>query len=360
MSPEDADPQTRAFGIRVWSMCLATQELYCVYIGIRLRLYEALASPATCQELARRAGIAHRYAWEWLEQQAAAGIIRVDDVLRPPHERVYTLPAPHREVLLLSDSPWSRAAGVLPLGGVALALPRLLEAYRSGAGVADAEFGEDWRESHGGANRALFLRFLPGWIRSAAPGIDERLRREGGRVADVACGAGWAAIALARAYPALRVDGFDIDRASIVEARSNAESAGVADRVVFEVRDARDPRQRGAYDLVCLFDALHEMPRPVEVLAACRELRADGGDVLVLDARVADAFIAPANEVERFQYTTSVLHCLPAALSQPSSEPTGTVLRVGTVRDLARRAGFADVVRLAVDDRFHHLYRLDG
>jgi SAM-dependent methyltransferase len=165
---------------------------------------------------------------------------------------------------------------------------------------------------------------------------------------------------LARAYPNARVHGFDIDAESIAEALRKAERAEVSDRVGFEVRDAADPTLRGSYDLVCLFDALHEMARPVEVLRTCRSLRAPGGSVLVMDARVADRFMAPASEVERFQYGTSILHCLPACLAEQPSAATGTVMRVGTLRAYAEAAGFDDVEVLLVEDRFHRLYRLVG
>ncbi|MDP9106070.1 MAG: class I SAM-dependent methyltransferase, partial [Candidatus Eremiobacteraeota bacterium] len=169
-----------------------------------------------------------------------------------------------------------------------------------------------------------------------------------------------ASIALARAYPALRVDGFDIDAESIAQARDNAAEAGVADRTSFEVRDAAGVRAAGAYDVVCLFDVLHELPQPVEMLRASRALRAPGGSVLVMDAKVADAFTAPADEVERFQYTTSVLHCLPASLAEQPSAATGTVMRPSTVRAYAGAAGFSGVEVLPIAERFHRLYRLTG
>jgi hypothetical protein len=127
------------------------------------------------------------------------------------------------------------------------------------------------------------------------------------------------------------------------------------------VRDGADPALPGGYDLVCVLDSLHEMSHPVDVLRSCRALRAERGCVLVMDAKVAPAFQAPADEVERFQYATSVLHCLPVALVDRPSSGTGTVLRVGTVRKLAREAGFSGIdVLPAPEDRFHNFYRLVG
>ncbi|MFC4014162.1 methyltransferase domain-containing protein [Nonomuraea purpurea] len=349
----------RALNLRLFMAMLHTQELLAGYLGVRLGLYSALAEcPATAEELARRAGIGARYAREWLEQQAVAGFLDVSDEAEASL-RVYTLPADHAEVLLASDSPLSMVSlTMLPLGGVAAALPGLLEAYRTGAGLGDDAYGQDWREGHSGANRALFMHALPGWFRSALPDVSARLRGGPSRVADLGCGAGWAAIAIARAYPWAQVDGFDLDKETIAAAGANAEGAGVADRVVFRAQDAA--HADGEYDLVCLFDTLHEMTRPVEVLRACRALRAEEGEVLVLDAKVAPHFTAPADEIERFQYATSVLHCLPVSQLGPGQGGPGTVLRPEAVRDLAVAAGFADAVEVPIGDRFHRMYRLTG
>jgi SAM-dependent methyltransferase len=341
---------------------LAAQELLTVYLGVRLGLYAQLAQhgPATPVLLAERAGVAPRYAREWLEQQAVAGLLEVAEDAPAGGERVFRLPPGHAEVLLESDSPRSMVAlTTLPIGGIARALPALLAAYRSGEGVPDAAFGEDWRDGHSGANRALFAHMLPTWVRTALPRAHAALAA-GGRAVDVACGAGHAAVALARAYPVARVHALDVDAATVVLARRNAAEAAVADRVSFEVRDAADPALEGDYDLVCLFDALHELGRPVPVLRACRRLRRAGGDALVMDAKVAPAFVAPGDEVERFQYATSVLHCLPACLASQPSAGTGTVMRVERVRAYAREAGFGDARVLPIADRFHRFYQLVG
>jgi len=350
--------QAQALSIRLWLGCLATQEMLCNYIGIRLGLYRALAeAPATAEQLARRAGIAPRYAQEWLEQQAVSGLIKVETPASP-EDRVFSLPQAHREVLLECDSPFSRVAGIVPLGAVASALPELLGAYRSGGGLTDAAYGPDWRFGHGGSNRALFEQSIAGWVRGALPDIHARMVGEGACVADIACGAGWAAIALARAYPALRVDGFEISADMVADASVNALQAGLAERVRFHLQDCCQPGIGGRYDLVCLFDTLHEAPRPVDLLRNCRAICAAGGCVLVMDANVADEFTAPANEIERFQYTTSILHCLPVCLAEQPSAGTGTVMRPSQMRRYAQEAGFSGFEILRIDERFHRFYRL--
>jgi 2-polyprenyl-3-methyl-5-hydroxy-6-metoxy-1,4-benzoquinol methylase len=239
-------------------------------------------------------------------------------------------------------------------------LPRLLEAFRTGEGVAYAEYGPDFRGGQAGLNQPVFLHALPGWVRTCLPTLDARLSADGGRIADVACGGGWSSIALAGAYPKVRVDGFDLDPASVADARANAEAAGLADRVTFEVRDAADPALCARYDLVCVFDSLHDMAQPVDVLRACRGLRAEGGTVLLLEPNAGHAFTAPAGEVERFLYAVSVLHCLPVGLSTQPSAATGTVMRPATLRAYAREAGFADVEILPVQHQFHRLYQAVG
>jgi 2-polyprenyl-3-methyl-5-hydroxy-6-metoxy-1,4-benzoquinol methylase len=191
------------------------------------------------------------------------------------------------------------------------------------------------------------------------PDLDARLQSDPpARVADVGCGVGWSTIALARAFPKARVEGIDLDEASIADARRHADEAGMADVVTFQLRDAADPATRGAYDLACIFEALHDTPRPAEVLGALREMLRDDGSVLIADERVADSFTAPGDEIERMMYGWSITHCLPAAMVDQPADPTGTVLRESTVRELADEAGFGALDVLPIDNDFFRFYRL--
>jgi hypothetical protein len=163
---------------------------------------------------------------------------------------------------------------------------------------------------------------------------------------------------MARAYPNVHVDGYDLDEASIELARANAAATEVADRVSFHVRDAGDPELAGSYQLVTVFEALHDMSQPVEALRALRGLVADDGAVIVMDERVADTFTAPGDEVERLMYTYSVLCCLPVGLADTPSAGTGTVMRADTMRRYASEAGFADVEVLPIEHEVFRFYRL--
>src|SRR5262249_56668139 len=153
------------------------------------------------------------------------------------------------------------------------------------------------------------------WL-PAIPDVHARLSADPpARVADVACGAGWSSIGIARAYPKVRVDGFDLDEASVTLARANVMEVGLADRVDIAVRDAGDPALAGRYDLVTIFEALHDMSQPVEVLRRVRGLLVEGGAVIVADERVAESFTAPGHSIERLLYGFSGFRCLPAALA---------------------------------------------
>jgi 2-polyprenyl-3-methyl-5-hydroxy-6-metoxy-1,4-benzoquinol methylase len=345
---------------RLTEAALSTMELCCVYVGDRLGLYRALRSglPTTAAELAVAADIDPRYAREWLEQQAVAGILEVDSAADPEAQR-YSLPAEHAEVLLDRDSLNWFAPVVQLVVGITRPLPALLEAFRSGGGISWSAFGADPREGQAGQNRPAFLKLLGTEWLPAIPDIHARLAGDPpARIADVACGAAWSSIAMARAYPKVRVDGFDSDEASVALARANVAEAGLAGRVTISTRDAGDPALVGRYDLVTIFEALHDMSRPVEALRTVRGLLAEGGAVLVMDERVAETFTAPGDAIERMMYGFSVLCCLPTGLAEQPSAGTGTVMRPATLRRYALEAGFGDVEILPIANDLFRFYRL--
>jgi 2-polyprenyl-3-methyl-5-hydroxy-6-metoxy-1,4-benzoquinol methylase len=177
-------------------------------------------------------------------------------------------------------------------------------------------------------------------------------------VADLGCGTGNSSIAMAKAYPLVRVDGIDLDVASIEVARAKAHDAGLDDRLKFEVRDAADPELAGTYDLVTAFEVIHDASDPVGALRAMRRLCAPGGAVLVVDERVAEEFTAPGDDIERMMYGFSAVHCLAAAMGDPKSAMTGTVMRPSTLRRYAKEAGYDRVEILPIENEVWRFYRL--
>jgi 2-polyprenyl-3-methyl-5-hydroxy-6-metoxy-1,4-benzoquinol methylase len=346
---------------RLFRSAIGMTELLTVYLGERLGLYRALAgnTALTPAELAARTGTHERYAREWLEQQAAAGILDVEDPSAEPGARRYRLPAAHAEVLLDGDSLYYLAPMARLLAGVARPLPALLEAFRSGHGVPYHEYGPDTREGIAELNRPMFMHLLGTRWLPAMPDVHARLQADPpARIADLGCGTGWSSIAMARTYPTARVDGYDLDGPSIGLARRNAESEGLADRVTFHVRDASDPALAGQYDLVTAFECVHDMGRPVEALQTMRRLAGEGGTVFIADERVAETFTAPGDDLEQLNYGFSVLHCLPAGLADTPSAGTGTVMRPDTLRRYAAQAGFRDVQVVPIQHDLWRFYRL--
>ena len=346
---------------RLFEAALGALDLLAVYLGDRLGLYRALAEagPLTSAGLAAAAGIHERYAREWLEQQAATGILDVDDVEKSELERLYALPEGHDEALLDETS----LNYVAPFGrlipAAALPLDRLLLAFRSGEGVPYEAYGTDLYEGQEAFTRPMFTHLLGSEWLPAVADVHERLMADPpARIADVACGCGWSTIGMAQAYPKVQADGIDLDTASVEKARRNLGGTGVEDRVTFYERDAADPAMAGKYDLVTIFEALHDMSRPVDVLRSLRGMLADGGAVIVGDERTEDSFQAPASELERLYYGFSVLHCLPVGMVGDDPAGTGTVMRTDTVRRYADQAGFGSFEVLPIENDFWRFYRL--
>lgn len=358
--PEIDSSAVGAFADRIAMATVAGLELVTIELGKRLGLYQALAAGAgTVAELADRSRVDHRYCREWLEQQATAGILTVD--VEPeegdPASRVFGLPAAHAVALLDPDS----LAFVAPLTafpvGAAGMIDQLVAAYRTGGGIAFADYGEWIRTAQEEINRPQFLNLLATEWFPAMPDVVRRLQTGPSRVADIGCGGGWSSIAIATGYPQATVFGFDTDEASIEAARRNAADAGVAGRTQFSTADA--VTGGGSYDLVCCFEALHDMSDPVGALAAMRRMAGDDGAVLVVDERTADALTAnDPDPVQRLLYAVSVLHCLPVGRNEQPSAATGAVMRTATLEHYAAEAGFGSVEVLPVDHESFRLYRL--
>jgi len=359
----DAVAARDALAERLFQATLATWDIVTIHLGHRLGMYRALgeAGSATSSELAAAAGLNERYVREWLEQQAVAGILTCENPSAAAGDRRFALPPGHAAVLVDRDNP----AFLAPLAQITVGslhpLERLLGAFRTGEGVPYADYGVDLRAGQAAVNRNLFLQELGNEYLPTIPDLHaRRLADPPARVADIGCGVGWSCVGVALAYPNVLVDGFDLDEASVAEAQEVLRDAGVADRVDVQLRDAAAPGLEGRYDLVTAFECIHDMSDPVGALRTMRRLAGEGGTVLVMDERVADAFDPKAGDVERYMYGFSVLHCLPVGLEAQPSAATGTVMRSDTLRGYAREAGFQEIEILPIEQPFFTFYRLIG
>ncbi|MBL8126217.1 MAG: methyltransferase domain-containing protein [Chloroflexia bacterium] len=355
MSPE-------ALAEHIGQAVLGGLEALCIALGDQLGLYAALQQigPATPAHLAAYAGADPRYIREWLEQQAMATILTCENPEATPEERRFALPEGYGAVLTEPESLSGMAPLAQAFAGVVAPFPQLLAAFRTGAGVPYADYGEHMHIGQARANRASFTHLLAQeWI-AAMPDIAARLQGDPpARVADIGVGQGWSSIALARAFPRAHIDGLDLDPASINAAQENAAAAGLTgERVAFHLRDAGDPALAGQYDLALAIECIHDMPRPVEVLQAMRRLVGPGGTVLIVDERVQDTYTPNGDPGERMMYAFSVLHCLPVGLVEQPSAGTGTVMRRDIFRGYAEAAGYTAITELPVEHDTFRFYRL--
>lgn len=342
---------------RMLASASGTFEIFSIFIGDKLGFYSALAkhNGLTPDELAGNTGNHPRYVREWLEQQVVVGIL---EVKKEEVSRFY-IPPWVAEVLVDKESLNYLAPLARLIAGVVRPLEEVIKAYKEGGGVAYSRYGADMREGQAAMNRTMFLQLLGQEWLPAIPDLNKRLASDPpARVAEIGCGAGWASIGIAQNYPQVRVDGFDLDQPSIEMAQANAKEAGVADRVTFEVRDATDPKYQEQYDLVAVFEALHDMSQPVAALQAMRQLVNKNGVVLVVDENVGESFDSEWGQMDSMMYGWSILHCLPVGMSEQPSAATGTVFRSATLRQYAQQAGFRDIAVLPIDNLFFRFYRL--
>ena len=228
-SAETIASQRDAFVERFLQSAAGAFSMFSIYIGDRLGLYRALAEggPATSAELAARTGTHERYIREWLEQQTVAGILEVENENHGSDIRRFSLPPGHVEPLIDCSSLNYMVPLAQLLVGAIRPLPAVLDAYRNGGGVPFDEYGADLREGQAAINYPAFWHQLPHEWLPAIPDVHARLQADPpARVADIGCGYGWSSLGIARGYPKVQVDGFDLDAPSIERARRMPNGTG--------------------------------------------------------------------------------------------------------------------------------------
>ncbi len=313
-----------------------------VVMGDKLGLYRALAGTGglTSSELAERTGTAERYVREWLNAQAAGGFVEYD-----PEEGRYSL-APEQTVALTdSDSPaYLPGFFQIALGSV-IDSPTITEKVRSGDGFGWGEHVHDVHEGcerffRPGYNAHLIAEWLP-----ALDGVVEKLER-GALIADVGCGHGASTLLLAQAFPNSTFVGSDCHDGSIETARERAEAAGLSDRVSFQTELAAAYSGTG-YDLVTMFDCLHDMGDPVGAARHVLSTLKPDGTWMIVEPNAGDRTEDNFNPVGRAYYAFSTLLCTPASLSQEVGLALGAQAGEARIRDVVQNAGFTRFARVA-------------
>jgi ubiquinone/menaquinone biosynthesis C-methylase UbiE len=321
-----------------------------VVIGHRLGLYRALAhGPATDEQFAERTGCHPRYLTEWLRGQAAGGYVSYD-----PATAEFSLTEEQAFCLADPNGPNLPAAFLAGLGYLR-AEPRITEAFRTGGGVGWHEHDEDVFVGCDAFYRPGYVaELVPSWI-PALDGVDAKLTA-GARVADLGCGLGSTSVLLAQAYPRTSVVGSDCHAQSIELARKKAAEAGVSDRVSFEVASAQTFAGSN-YDLVTMFDCLHDMGDPLGAARKVREALAPDGTWLLVEPYAADRVEDNFNPVGRLYYAGSMFLCVPNALSQPGGYALGAQAGEAAIRQVITDAGFTQF-RRAAQSGFNLVYEI--
>ena len=308
-----------------------------IVLGDQLGLYRTLAatSPSTADALAAAAGCHPRLTREWLDGQAAVGLIGYDSV-----EDTYSLSSEASMVLADEDSPAFLAGGAMMFQAIFDAIPKMVAAFKGNGALG-------WGEHHPTLYTSTARFFRPGyrtnlvsqWI-PALDGVEKKLA-DGGTIADVGCGFGHSCSVMAEAFPNATISGFDFHEPSIDAARVNAANAGVGDRVQFEVASATS--YGGTYDVICFFDCLHDMGDPVGIAAHARSRLAPGGTVLLVEpfALPSRAENIAGNPAAGLYYHASTFLCTPSSLAQDVGRGMGAQSGEAGMRAVFEEAGFA-------------------
>lgn len=311
-----------------------------LHIGDRLGLYKAMAGagPMTSATLAARTGTAERYVREWLGNQAAGGYVSYN-----PVDGTFELPPEQAMVVADEDSPVFLGGAFESIASCYADHHLFVDAFRTGAGVG-------WQEHDDRLFSGVLRLFRPSyaahlvsaWL-PALDGVAEKLRA-GASVADIGCGLGASTIIMAEAFGRSTFAGFDIHEPSIAAARKAAAEAGVDQRAKFDIATAKELPGTG-YDLVCMFDCLHDMGDPVGAARRIRQALAPDGTLLLVEPLAGDRLEHNLNPVGRTFYGLSTVICTPASLAQEVGLGLGAQAGERHLGIVLREAGFTHVRR---------------
>ena len=323
-----------------------------VYIGDRMGLFKAMmnAGPMTIDQLAAKAGLSVRYVREWLGAMAAAHYVEYDH-----GAETYLLTPEYAAALADEDSPFFIGSYFQMAQAAVTVAPKVAEAFKTGKGVTQAEYPPSFFEAAQRNSRTRYLhKLMRKWI-PAMPQVVEVLSG-GGIGADVGCGGGLAAIMIAQAYPKARMVGYDVHAESIERARRNAETAGVGDRVSFEVANGSSlPECK--YDFVATFDVVHDAVDPLGLMAGIRRALKENGTYLVQEVNVSHKVGENLRPLGKMVYSVSTLYCMTTSLAHGGAG-IGVAMGEPKARELATGAGFTRFARLPIKDDFAVLYEL--
>ena len=324
------------------------------YIGDRLGIFSALAEAGsvTSATLAERTGLSERYIREWLGAMTAAGYVNYD-----PAAKTYAMPAEHAMVLARDDSPFFAGGFIEMIVPQMSIAPKVMQSFKDGRGVAQSEYPPETWEAMERSSASMYKhRLIRKWL-PTMPQVVAKLG-EGGSSLDVGCGSGRAAIAIATAFPKAKVFGFDAHAGSLGRARVNASSAGLGDRINFDVVDCTK-LPAAQFDFISTFDVVHDSVDPDALLKSIRAALKPGGTYLMVEVNVSSNLEDNINPMGRLMYSMSTLYCMTVSLAHGGAG-IGACMGEAKARELVAAAGFKHFRRLPIDDLFSALYEIQA
>lgn len=347
-----AQEQTKVgkFAERILSDTAVAMLSFGAYIGDRLGIYKAMldTGPATVSMLAAKTHLNERYLQEWLALMATAGYVDYES-----YSSKYSLPREHAQVLCDENSPFFMAGFIESLACV-FATTKVIEGFRGGKGPLSEDYPPEHWEGIERSTAPSYRNFLTQSYLPAMPEVVARLRA-GGTALDLGCGAGLAAIAIAKAYPKAEVFGFDVFAPSIEKAKNNAQAADLGQRIHFETYDGITlPADR--FDLITACYTVHHLTDPEKVLSAVRRALKKGASLLVIEAKVPEKIEESIGHTwANWNYGVSLFYCMSAVVAE-GGPAYGAAIKGSEVKMLGEKAGFKSFRRLAADNAFDALY----
>ncbi|MEE9514222.1 MAG: class I SAM-dependent methyltransferase [Anaerolineales bacterium] len=320
-------------------------------IGDKLGLFKRLSShgPTESEAFARKAGIDHRYAEEWLSIMTAGGYIHYD-----PQAREYSLPSAHARVLAEEGGPFFLGGTHQMLYGMLDVLDLVERAFLTGEGVPMSAYGADtWEGMERDMNGVYNAKLLHEWM-PAMPQVASMLE-EGVDVADVGCGSGRILIMLAQSYPNSNYMGFDLFEPVLDRARANALEEGVQDSIDFKVLDAEQGLPN-KFDIVMTFEVVHDAAQPVRLLTAIRKSLKEGGRYICMDIECEEGLEDNRGPLATARYGASILYCMSTSLANEGVALGTMGLHDAKMKELCMEAGFKSVRKVPLEGSIHSIY----
>ena len=321
------------------------------FVGVRTGLFRAMSGqgPMTCEQVVGKSGLQTRYVEEWLAGMTTAGYLDYN-----PAAGTFELADEHA-YLLASEGTDHFMGGLFHFAPVLLGVaPKVADAFKTGGGVRFDEFGPDCIAALDLLNRGTYEQRLASYWLTQMPRVVERLE-SGGTVLDVGCGVGRVSATIARAFPDCRVTGLDPDAESIRQARIEAESAGLDDRIDFVAETTASYRPDRPFDLITAADCVHDFAEPVKTLEEIRGLLAPGGTLFIVEPRAADRLEDNVNPLGAVYYGFSLFHCMTQSLAEGGAG-LGTCMGPERTEALAREAGYGRFEQLGIKSQTNLFY----